>query len=99
MLSCKHYYEVIPPLRSPGQPGDMDCTTQRINYTDPFSNQTLVTRVWACACAVSPAPGVLSLSGGPPTPALQAEAMLSGVVAVAGSPALREVVRPAVSLE
>lgn len=41
LLSCKHYYEVIPPLRSPGQPGDMDCTTQRINYTDPFSNQTL----------------------------------------------------------
>ncbi|XP_058395796.1 proton-activated chloride channel isoform X3 [Diceros bicornis minor] len=41
LLSCKHHYEVIPPLRSPGQPGDMDCTTQRINYTDPFSNQTL----------------------------------------------------------
>lgn len=43
LLSCKHHYEVIPPLRSPGQPGDMNCTTQRINYTDPFSNQTLVT--------------------------------------------------------
>ncbi|KAF3823304.1 hypothetical protein GH733_010740 [Mirounga leonina] len=41
LLSCKHHYEVIPPLRSPGQPGDMNCTTQRINYTDPFSNQTL----------------------------------------------------------
>ncbi|XP_027812106.1 proton-activated chloride channel isoform X1 [Ovis aries] len=41
LLSCKHYYEVIPPLRSPGQPGDVNCTTQRINYTDPFSNQTL----------------------------------------------------------
>lgn len=35
LLSCKHYYEVIPPLTSPGQPGDMDCTTQRINYTHP----------------------------------------------------------------
>ncbi|XP_054940067.1 proton-activated chloride channel isoform X1 [Physeter macrocephalus] len=41
LLSCKHHYEVIPPLKSPGQPGDMNCTTQRINYTDPFSNQTL----------------------------------------------------------
>nr|XP_055175545.1 proton-activated chloride channel isoform X2 [Nyctereutes procyonoides] len=41
LLSCKHHYEVIPPLRSPGQPGDMNCTTQRINYPDPFSNQTL----------------------------------------------------------
>ncbi|XP_074178323.1 proton-activated chloride channel isoform X4 [Rhinolophus sinicus] len=41
LLSCKHHYEVIPPLRSPGQPGDLNCTTQRINYTDPFSNQTL----------------------------------------------------------
>ncbi|XP_012860267.2 LOW QUALITY PROTEIN: proton-activated chloride channel-like [Echinops telfairi] len=40
-LSCKHHYEVFPPLRSPGQPGDMNCTTQRINYTDPFSNQTV----------------------------------------------------------
>lgn len=48
LLSCKHYYEVIPPLRSPGQPGDVNCTTQRINYTDPFSNQTLVMLVsWA----------------------------------------------------
>ncbi|KAK2086504.1 pH-response transcription factor pacc-1 [Saguinus oedipus] len=42
LLSCKHHYEVIPPLTSPGQPGDMNCTTQRINYTDPFSNQTVV---------------------------------------------------------
>ncbi|KAB1258678.1 Transmembrane protein 206, partial [Camelus dromedarius] len=41
LLSCKHHYEVIPPLRSPGQPGDLNCTTHRINYTDPFSNQTL----------------------------------------------------------
>ncbi|XP_069315782.1 proton-activated chloride channel isoform X3 [Eulemur rufifrons] len=41
LLSCKHHYEVIPPLTNPGQPGDMNCTTQRINYTDPFSNQTM----------------------------------------------------------
>ncbi|XP_037353316.1 proton-activated chloride channel [Talpa occidentalis] len=41
LLSCEHHYEVIPPLRSPGQPGDVSCTTQRVNYTDPFSNQTL----------------------------------------------------------
>lgn len=43
LLSCKHHYEVIPPLRNPGQPGDMSCTTQRVNYTHPFSNQTMVT--------------------------------------------------------
>uniref|UniRef100_A0A2K5EP65 Proton-activated chloride channel n=1 Tax=Aotus nancymaae TaxID=37293 RepID=A0A2K5EP65_AOTNA len=54
LLSCKHHYEVIPPLTSPGQPGDMNCTTQRINYTDPFSNQTVVipiclSWVWAAA--------------------------------------------------
>lgn len=53
LLSCKHHYEVIPPLRSPGQPGDMNCTTQRINYTDPFSNQTLVT----LPGAAGPGPG------------------------------------------
>ncbi|XP_062970285.1 proton-activated chloride channel isoform X2 [Cynocephalus volans] len=41
LLSCKHHYEVIPPLSSPGLPGDMNCTTQRINYTDPFSSQTM----------------------------------------------------------
>ncbi|KAB0343303.1 hypothetical protein FD754_020229 [Muntiacus muntjak] len=41
LLSCKHYYEVIPPLRSPGQPGDVNCTTQRVSYMDPFSSQTL----------------------------------------------------------
>ncbi|XP_047376851.1 proton-activated chloride channel isoform X1 [Sciurus carolinensis] len=41
LLSCKHHYEVIPPLMNPGQPGDMNCTTQRINYTHPFSNQTM----------------------------------------------------------
>ncbi|XP_064333238.1 proton-activated chloride channel isoform X2 [Camelus dromedarius] len=45
LLSCKHHYEVIPPLRSPGQPGDLNCTTHRINYTDPFSNQTLPSRL------------------------------------------------------
>lgn len=38
----------------------MNCTTQTINYTDPFSNQTLVTLVspswvWA-ACSVGLAP-------------------------------------------
>lgn len=68
----------------------MDCTTQRINYTDPFSNQTLVTRVWVRACAVSPAPGVSSLPGGLCHTAVQAEA---------GSPARREGARPAASLE
>ncbi|KAG8504437.1 Proton-activated chloride channel [Galemys pyrenaicus] len=41
LLSCEHHYEAIPPLRSPGQPGAVSCTTQRVNYTDPFSNQTL----------------------------------------------------------
>lgn len=42
LLSCKHHYEVIPPLASPGQPGDRNCTTQRINYTHPFFNHTMV---------------------------------------------------------
>ncbi|XP_031194872.1 proton-activated chloride channel [Mastomys coucha] len=41
LLSCKHHYEVIPPLASPGQPGDRNCTTQWINYTHPFSNHTM----------------------------------------------------------
>ena len=60
LLSCKHYYEAIPPLRSPGQPGDVNCTTQRINYTDPFSNQTLVTLVsWAGAGQRAPSAGSL----------------------------------------
>lgn len=43
LLSCKHhYYDHIPPLINPGQPGDIECTTRRINYTDPFTNQTTV---------------------------------------------------------
>ncbi|TKC40215.1 hypothetical protein EI555_003212 [Monodon monoceros] len=55
LLSCKHHYEVIPPLKSPGQPGDMNCTTQTINYTDPFSNQTLVASpLPTCVRALSP---------------------------------------------
>nr|XP_020650262.1 transmembrane protein 206 [Pogona vitticeps] len=41
LLTCKHhYYDYIPPLVNPGQPGEIECTTQRINYTDPFTNQT-----------------------------------------------------------
>lgn len=60
LLSCRHHYEVIPPLRSPGQPGAVKCTTQRINYTDPFSNQTLVRHPWVwAACPVGPHPGAL----------------------------------------
>ncbi|NWI69394.1 TM206 protein, partial [Todus mexicanus] len=42
LLSCKHhYYDHIPPLINPGQPGDIKCTTESINYTDPFTNQTM----------------------------------------------------------
>nr|XP_004671338.2 proton-activated chloride channel isoform X2 [Jaculus jaculus] len=41
LLSCKHYYEVIPPLTNPGQPGDVNCTTKRVNYTHPLSNRTM----------------------------------------------------------
>nr|XP_042711045.1 proton-activated chloride channel isoform X2 [Chrysemys picta bellii] len=42
LLSCKHhYYDHIPPLINPGQPGEIECITQRINYTDPFTNQTM----------------------------------------------------------
>ncbi|XP_053166020.1 proton-activated chloride channel isoform X2 [Hemicordylus capensis] len=41
LLTCKrHYYDYIPPLVNPGQPGEIECPTQRINYTDPFTNQT-----------------------------------------------------------
>ncbi|XP_061847383.1 proton-activated chloride channel isoform X5 [Colius striatus] len=35
LVSCKHHYY------DPGQPGDTECTTRRINYTDPFTNQTM----------------------------------------------------------
>ncbi|XP_049625825.1 proton-activated chloride channel isoform X2 [Suncus etruscus] len=41
LLSCEHHYETIPRLQSPGQRGLMECITQTVNYTDPFSNQTL----------------------------------------------------------
>ncbi|XP_035412358.1 proton-activated chloride channel isoform X4 [Cygnus atratus] len=42
LLSCKHhYYDHIPPLINPGQQGKIECTTRRINYTDPFTNQTM----------------------------------------------------------
>ncbi|XP_063775118.1 proton-activated chloride channel [Pseudophryne corroboree] len=42
LLSCEHHlYDHIPPLRNPGQPGDNRCVTQKINYTDPFTNQTM----------------------------------------------------------
>uniref|UniRef100_A0A8D0DZ64 Proton-activated chloride channel n=1 Tax=Salvator merianae TaxID=96440 RepID=A0A8D0DZ64_SALMN len=41
LLTCKHhYYDYIPPLVNPGQPGEIECITQRINYTDPFTNVT-----------------------------------------------------------
>lgn len=101
LLSCKHYYEVIPPLRSPGQPGDVNCTTQRINYTDPFSSQTLVRRLRARRRAPS-APSALPLascrrSAGGLCRALgvgprlqQTRGRPRGVVAVGGLPALGE---------
>ncbi|XP_018409562.1 PREDICTED: transmembrane protein 206 [Nanorana parkeri] len=42
LLSCEHHlYDHIPPLKNPGQPGENHCVTQRINYTDPFTNQTM----------------------------------------------------------
>ncbi|XP_055000368.1 proton-activated chloride channel isoform X1 [Sorex araneus] len=41
LLSCQHHYETIPRLQSPGQHGLMECDTRTVNYTDPFSNQTL----------------------------------------------------------
>ncbi|XP_066562599.1 proton-activated chloride channel isoform X2 [Amia ocellicauda] len=41
LLSCKHHYHShIPPLVTPGQPGDVNCFTDQINYTDPFTNHT-----------------------------------------------------------
>lgn len=70
LLSCKHHYEVIPPLRSPGRPGDVNCTTQRINYTDPFSNQTLVSPGGQLLPAPHPRAHLLSAGGwcGPSAP-------------------------------
>ncbi|XP_069624627.1 proton-activated chloride channel isoform X2 [Ranitomeya imitator] len=42
LLSCDHHlYDHIPPLKSPGQPGKNQCVTQTMNYTDPFTNQTV----------------------------------------------------------
>ncbi|XP_075194106.1 proton-activated chloride channel isoform X2 [Anomaloglossus baeobatrachus] len=42
LLSCEHHlYDHIPPLKNPGQPGNNHCITQTINYTDPFTNQTV----------------------------------------------------------
>ncbi|XP_075451796.1 proton-activated chloride channel isoform X2 [Ascaphus truei] len=42
LLSCEHhYYDHIPPLTSPGQPGENTCVTQKVNYTDPFTNNTM----------------------------------------------------------
>ncbi|XP_063297516.1 proton-activated chloride channel [Pelobates fuscus] len=42
LLSCKHHlYDHIPPLENPGLPGENKCVTQKINYIDPFTNQTM----------------------------------------------------------
>lgn len=88
LLSCKHHYEVIPPLRSPGRPGDVNCTTQRINYTDPFSNQTLVRLRAGSALSQPRTRGpVFFLPGGWCGPSA-GEHGDKWVVAVAGSPAL-----------
>ncbi|XP_030050506.1 LOW QUALITY PROTEIN: proton-activated chloride channel [Microcaecilia unicolor] len=41
LLSCKHHFhDHIPPLTHLGEPGEIQCNTQRINYTDPFTNQS-----------------------------------------------------------
>ncbi|MBN3285896.1 TM206 protein, partial [Polyodon spathula] len=41
LLSCKHHYhDQIPPLVNPGQLGEVQCLTERINYTDPYTNHT-----------------------------------------------------------
>uniref|UniRef100_A0A2D4LEX6 Proton-activated chloride channel n=1 Tax=Micrurus spixii TaxID=129469 RepID=A0A2D4LEX6_9SAUR len=41
LLTCKHhFYDYIPPLVNPGQPGKIECVTQRIDYTAPFTNAT-----------------------------------------------------------
>ncbi|KAG2467007.1 TM206 protein, partial [Polypterus senegalus] len=41
LLSCKHHYhDHIPPLENPGQQGAVECHTEQINYTDPFTNHT-----------------------------------------------------------
>ncbi|XP_054856980.1 proton-activated chloride channel isoform X2 [Eublepharis macularius] len=41
LLACKHhYYDYILPLVNPGLPGEIECITERVNYTDPFTNET-----------------------------------------------------------
>ncbi|XP_077341867.1 proton-activated chloride channel isoform X1 [Lithobates pipiens] len=42
LLSCEHHlYDHIPPLKNPGQPAENNCRTQKIDYIDPFTNQTM----------------------------------------------------------
>lgn len=42
LLSCKHYFhDHVPSLENPGQFGKIDCKTEEINYTHPFTNQTM----------------------------------------------------------
>ncbi|KAG8584356.1 hypothetical protein GDO81_008792 [Engystomops pustulosus] len=42
LLSCEHHlYDHIPPLKNSGQQRKNQCITQTINYTDPFTNQTM----------------------------------------------------------
>ncbi|XP_062827946.1 proton-activated chloride channel [Anolis carolinensis] len=41
LLTCKHhFYDYIPPLVNPGQPGEIECLTETVNYTAPFTNET-----------------------------------------------------------
>lgn len=55
LLTCKHhFYDYIPPLVNPGQPGEIGCIIERINYTDPFTNRSKVCIVywvysWGCS--------------------------------------------------
>uniref|UniRef100_F6Y5Y2 Proton-activated chloride channel n=1 Tax=Xenopus tropicalis TaxID=8364 RepID=F6Y5Y2_XENTR len=42
LLSCEHHwYDHIPPLKDPGQPGENTCVTQDISYIDPYTNKTM----------------------------------------------------------
>ncbi|KAG8443734.1 hypothetical protein GDO86_009055 [Hymenochirus boettgeri] len=42
LLSCEHHwYDHIPPLKDPGQPGENNCITQNMSYLDPYTNRTM----------------------------------------------------------
>ncbi|XP_078085950.1 proton-activated chloride channel [Mustelus asterias] len=42
LLSCQHHYhDQVQVMMNPGQRGEVDCTDEHVNYTDPYRNKTL----------------------------------------------------------